>query len=291
MVRIENHAFHAEIALHGAELKKLRSKKTGIDYLWDGNGSWKRSAPVLFPNIGGLADEKFVFQGKEYPAPAHGFARDMDFALKEKTDSKAVFALHSNSQTATYFPFEFELDITYALDEDGLNVIWQVINCGDNEMYFSIGAHPGFKLLPDSSLCDYALYFDRNIRIETRRVIGRYLTEEKEVLVDQCNVLPLSAELMEKDAIILEDTGIQRITLRNQKRGYGLWIEFPDFPVVAVWTDPHMVKQAQFICLEPWCGINALCGETKEDISRKARVTRLDKSGIFQKAYKIGVEE
>ena len=174
-----------------------------------------------------------------------------------------------------------ELDITYALDEDGLNVIWQVINCGDNEMYFSIGAHPGFKLLPDSSLCDYALYFDKNIRIETRRVIGRYLTEEKEVLVDQCNVLPLSAELMEKDAIILEDTGIQRITLRNQKRGYGLWIEFTESANVAVRTDAHMANHATVTCLTPSCGMKAMSGEMQESTASKQTASLTESTGTY----------
>lgn len=290
MVIIENQALYVEISPHGAELKKIQSKQTGIDYLWDGNGSWKRSAPILFPNIGGLAEEVFVYQGKEYPAPAHGFARDMEFTLKEHSDDRAVFSLCSDTRTAAYFPFSFELEIIYTLEQEVLLVTWHVHNKDTQTMYFSIGAHPGFRLLPDSKLEDYTLYFDKSARIETRRVIGRYLSAEKELLADACSALPLSAELLEKDAIILEDTGIRRITLRHHEQTHGIWIDLPDLPVVAIWTDPHTVRQARFLCLEPWCGINSLCNDKKADISQKARVTALAAGATFERTYRIGIE-
>ena len=60
---------------------------------------------------------------------------------------------------------------------------------------------------------------------------------------------------------------------------------------MAVWTDPHTVEQAEFLCLEPWCGINALCGEKPGEIDQKARVTALDAGGLFQRSYRIGVSE
>ena len=290
MIAIENQKFLAEIALHGAELKRFQSKKTGWNYLWDGNGSWKRSAPVLFPNIGGLSGGKLIHNGTEYPAPPHGFARDMEFTLREQTADRAVLVLESDERTAEFYPFAFALEITYALDDAGLKVTWRVENRGSEAMYFSIGAHPGFRLLPESRLEDYELCFDRPVAIETRRVEGRYLTQEKEHIAPVCTVLPLSAELMKKDAIVLEDTGIAKLTLRCPRRGYGLWIAFPDFPVVAFWTDPH-AAQPEFLCLEPWCGINALCGEAEADIAQKPRVTELACGAVFERYYRIGVEE
>lgn len=291
LIRLENASFVAEIATHGAELKRLQSKHSGRNYIYDGKDSWKRSAPVLFPNIGGLAEETYLYAGKEYPAPAHGFARDMDFVLLEQSADTAVFALESSECTKQFFPFAFALKIRYTLLENGIQVTWQVENKDTCTMYFSIGAHPGFQLLPGTTLSDYTLQFDFPCKMETRRVMGRYLTQEKELLADACNAFPLSPYVMEKDAIILEDTGLSKITLAAPHHNYRLWIEFPDFPVVAVWTDPHTAKTAQFICLEPWCGINDLCGEPKKDISEKKRITALPEKATFERSYTIGIQE
>ena len=291
IVTIETNSYLAEIAVHGAELKRLQSKQSGRNYIYGGNGPWKRSSPVLFPNIGGLAEEIYSYDGKDYPAPAHGFARDMDFLLVETSSDQAVFLLTNSEQTETYFPFAFGLKITYTLTDTGIRVTWEVENRDSRIMYFSIGAHPGFALLPDTKLHEYKLEFDSMCKIETRRVKGRYLTKEKEVLADTCNVFPLSPYTMEKDAIILEDTGISKITLSSSANNYCLQIEFPDFPVVAVWTEPSAVHKAQFICLEPWCGINDLCGDEKKDISEKERVTALPPADVFKRSYTIAITE
>ena len=289
--QIENSAFTATVSEHGAELKSLTSKKTGRNYLYDGSASWKRSSPVLFPNIGGLAGEVFSYRGIQYPALPHGFARDMVFAVDMQSSDAISFILESNQETKTFFPFSFSLTISYSLNENGISVTWIVKNLDAETMYFSIGAHPGFSLLPGTELKDYTLRFDKAAKIETRRVIGRYLTRDKESIAGTCNVLPLSKFLLEKDAIILEDSGIQRIAMLSERAKYHLWIEFPFFPVVAIWTDPHIIANAKFLCIEPWCGINALCDDPVEDISRKSRINSVHSGEIFERTYSIGVEE
>lgn len=290
-ITLENNFFSAVIAMHGAELKSLQSKRSGRNYIYDGTGSWKRSAPVLFPNIGGLAEEVYLYNGKAYPAPAHGFVRDMDFTLVGYSPSSASFLLESSEKTAVYFPFSFTLCITYSLMENGIQVTWQVENKDNKPMYFSIGAHPGFSLLPETKLSDYILLFDTAVKMETRRVKGRYLTCEKEVLSASCNTFALSPAVLERDAIILEDTGLSKVSLVAPQHNYHLWITFPDFPVLAVWTDPHTVHDARFLCLEPWCGINDLCGAKKKDISQKERIIALAENTEFARSYVIGVEE
>ncbi|MBE6939811.1 MAG: aldose 1-epimerase family protein [Ruminococcaceae bacterium] len=291
MIQIENDFFVAEIASHGAELKAFSGKRSGRKYLYDGTGSWKRSAPVLFPSIGSLAEGCYVYGGKEYAMPPHGFARDMDFTVQTMQKDMVSFLLTSSEETAAYFPFAFALTITYRLTEQGIETTWQVTNHDERTMYFSIGAHPGFALLPGTQLSDYQLLFDREIPVETRRVMGRYLTEEKELVAPVCRQLQLTPQLLEKDALVLEDTGVEKLTLLCEKADYRLEILFPDFPVVAVWSDPHTIEEAQFLCLEPWCGINALCGDQKADISQKARITALERGKSWQRSYTVCVNE
>ena len=286
-ILIENDILSAIIDLHGAELKSIRRKCDNREYLWDGSFGWKRSAPVLFPNIGGLAGERYIYRSQEYPAPPHGFARDMNFSLLSSGTACAQLCLFSSPATQEYFPFQFSLEIIYRLEENCISTTWIVSNLDTKDMYFSIGAHPGFCLLPGTTLEDYTLHFDRTIDVVTRRVQGRYLTPYRETLAQEVSSLSLSPQLLAQDAIILEDTGIRTIALEGPD--YKLVLDFPDFPVVALWTDPHTVEQARFLCLEPWCGINALSDEPKCDISQKARINMVRPGQRFMRTYRIGV--
>ena len=70
----------------GAELTSV--KFNGKERLHDGKTFWDRQAPILFPTVGRLRDNKTVIEGKEYKIPQHGFVKDMDFELIEKTKNK-----------------------------------------------------------------------------------------------------------------------------------------------------------------------------------------------------------
>src|SRR5579871_3353164 len=75
--------FSAEIAPLGAELRRLTAAD-GTELLWDGDPAfWTGRAPVLFPIIGALVDDRFHHEGKAYTLPRHGFARRKVFALVE----------------------------------------------------------------------------------------------------------------------------------------------------------------------------------------------------------------
>ena len=77
----------------GAEL--LSVTKEGKEYIWQGNSAyWPRRTPVLFPIVGSLKNKEFIHQGKVYPMNQHGFARDMAFTLKSRTDDMLSFELH-----------------------------------------------------------------------------------------------------------------------------------------------------------------------------------------------------
>ena len=43
------------------------------------------------------------------------------------------------------FPYAFELYVTYTLEENRLNVKWEVKNPADKTMYFCIGGHPAIR--------------------------------------------------------------------------------------------------------------------------------------------------
>ena len=83
MQRIENEFLTVDVNENGAELWSIKSKKTGIEYLWQGNAEyWKGRAPILFPICGRLFEGKYFYDGKEYAMPIHGIAKLFCFECK-----------------------------------------------------------------------------------------------------------------------------------------------------------------------------------------------------------------
>ena len=91
-IKLEKGNFSASISLQGAELKSLYEKSTGTEFIWSGNPAWwSGSAPVLFPIVGGLKNKEYLYKGKKYSLPNHGFARQSLFKGTQTGPSTAVF--------------------------------------------------------------------------------------------------------------------------------------------------------------------------------------------------------
>ena len=53
-IRLENEQIEVTVNIHGAELRSLKSKADGQEYLWNADAKyWGRTSPVLFPFVGG----------------------------------------------------------------------------------------------------------------------------------------------------------------------------------------------------------------------------------------------
>ena len=144
--KIENDFLAVDINDLGAELYSIKSKKTGTEYLWQGDTTfWKSRATNLFPVCGRLFGGVYTYKGKEYQMPIHGFAKLFEFTASCISKEEICFTLSSNSQTKEYYPFDFILKISYALKDNCLISQFIVENLG-KEMYFSCGGHPGFNV-------------------------------------------------------------------------------------------------------------------------------------------------
>ena len=167
-VFLENDHLVATIKEHGAELASLRSKETGLEYIWTGDAKyWGRQAPVLFPIVGRLKDDQYQVAGKTYHLGQHGFARDRDFAIREQTATKVVLELKADEASKELYPFDFCLQLSYELTASGLVVGYRVDNPSQEPIYFGIGGHPAFKtpLTPKESFSDYELTFSADYRL------------------------------------------------------------------------------------------------------------------------------
>ena len=164
MHTIENDILKVEINATGAELSSLINKTNGLEYMWSGDAKfWGKKSPILFPIVGTLKGNAYFYNGQRYELSRHGFAREMDFAVKEETADSITFEIYNNEHTFELFPFHFSFSIKYLLRQDTLFVTYSVENTGSDRMYFSVGGHPAFKVPLNESLQydDYYLLFNK----------------------------------------------------------------------------------------------------------------------------------
>lgn len=285
---LQNEHYRVAVQDAGAELTSFRDLATDLEYIWTADPAvWPRHAPVLFPVVGKLPDGQYRYEGKTYGLPQHGFARDETFALVSQTSQSLTFALSSFEKTLARYPFPFLLEIAYSLTGNSLETAYRVKNTGSGDMYFSIGAHPGFRcpLLPGEHFEDYYLDFEKP------ETVSRYLLDEglqngrrQAVMLGQQR-LPLRYELFQQDAIVLKDLASQRISLRTPLHGHGLDFEFRGYPYFGIWTKG---PGAPFICLEPWYGIASRVGDSGE-LMEKEGIICLAAGASFACSYTIRV--
>lgn len=254
MDSIENDYLRISVKTMGAELDSLYSKKHNLEYLWEGDPKfWSRKSPALFPVVGALREGKFIYDGQEYHLAKHGFARTMEFVPDGHSSSELHYLLCSNEVTKQMYPFDFEFRISYSLQRSALHVSYDVRNTGESEMFFSVGAHPAFKvpLVPGTEYNDYYLEFEEEETAKRHIINGDGLLGSSEDFLVNTQRIPLSKELFYRDALVFKQIHSGLITLKSDKAEHGVNVYFDGFNYLGVWA----AKDADFVCIEPWCGV------------------------------------
>lgn len=253
---LSNGIIKIQVEEKGAELQELILEQTGASFMWKADpGFWGKHSPVLFPIVGALKNNSYSYNDKVYSLGRHGFARDRMFELAEQKSDRLVFLLKADTASAAVYPFDFNLYIHYQLNGQELSVTYEVHNNGDAPMYYSIGAHPAFGVPFETGTVyeDYYLDFGQRISAPRWPISAEGLIELKPVpLLDNTAILPLSKSLFEKDALVFKDFPASGVTIRSEKSRSYLRMDWDDnFTYLGLWA----AKGADFICIEPWCGI------------------------------------
>ena len=256
MHTLKNEILTVQVKEHGAELASIR--KGSVEYLWQADPMfWGRHSPVLFPIVGSVWEKRYRVDGREFELGQHGFARDMDFTMVEGGEDEVRYRLESTEDTLKKYPWPFVLEIAYRLHGNMIDVIWEVSNPGNEDMYFQIGAHPAFNY-PDydpQTVERGFLSFDRDEGLECIRIKEKGCVDAETLYpldIPADGLLPLTRETFDKiDTIMLQDGQIGSVALYRTDRTPWLKLSF-EAPVVGIWSPPG--KNAPFICLEPWYG-------------------------------------
>ena len=286
--RIENEFLSLGVSDNGAELCSIFDKENNREVIWQADPEyWKRHAPILFPNVGKQFENKYKYNGNTYETKQHGFARDTEFVCISAEGNKIVHELKSNDEIKKVYPFDFVLRITHTLENKSVKISWDVINSGNNEMFFTIGAHPAFNVPADNSSCrsDYKLLFEGKGKLEYVLIDPKYGTvnpDNKFIINLNESKLTISDDLFDNDALVFDNMQIEKVAILNKDGSKYVEMISEGFPNFGIWSS----GKAPFVCLEPWMG---RCDDTgfNGDISEKENINSLKCRERFNKEYKI----
>lgn len=265
----------AQIDTLGAQLSSM--KKDGTEYLWQGDKTfWGGQAPVLFPHVGGLRNNKAILKGKEIESARHGFARRTEFSVKEQSENSVTFSMGASDETRAIYPYEFEFCVKFTLDGDVLNTEYITKNLSDEEMPFAVGGHPAFNvpLSEGEAFEDYQVVFSEPETIDSPSVnlqTGLISFQKRIPRLNNSSVIPLEHSLFDDDAMVFDNMKSKLVKVCSKNTGKGVEVDFSQFPYLGIWSQ---VGAAPFVAIEPWTGC-ATCEDEDDEFTHKRSLTFL----------------
>jgi len=240
----------AVIAMRGAEPRSWRI--AGRELLWHGDPShWERSAPILFPVVGASAGGMIRVDGKPYPMPQHGFARDSLFEVVERRPEAVRLRLTDSTRTRAHFPFAFALHVTVVVEAASLSLAFEVHNPGWEPLLYALGFHPAFPRPFDAQTRDgHVVVFATPERPEVPLLTAEGLLQRRTRRIDlHGRCLTLTPDLFAQGALVFLDAASAAVEFVAPS-GARIALAAEAFPHLALWTKPT----APFLSMEAWTG-------------------------------------
>jgi len=284
-ILIQNEQISLAVDTLGAQMMSLQSN--GCEYLWQGDPQyWQDRAPILFPMIARLYQEKYLVDGREYAMGIHGFAAQREFSVAEHSRDRLVLRLESDAATLEQYPFRFRLDIQYLLKDSTVEVTFRVENTDCRTIHFGIGGHPGFRV-PGEQFDEYRLQFAKPCRPD------RVLFSDQLLLngltapypLKEGRTIPLTHSLFDEDAVILQNTD-RTVSLCHGDKPC-VTVFFPDMPYIGFWHWPK--TDAPYVCIEPWSSLPGR-QDVVEDLSTRSDLIHLPAGESYVNRWSVTIE-
>jgi galactose mutarotase-like enzyme len=287
---IENEKLICKIESNGAEIRSLKNKATGEEYIWQIDKSiWRSSSPVLFPAIGKIKEDKVIYNGKAYAMSKHGIIRHNNLLRFEQHGiAKCDFTLTSSEETLKQYPFKFSFSVEFTLIEQRLIMIYKIENRDSVPMQFACGGHTAYAcpLSKNIKLSDYVIEFPTPLVLETNTLgASGLLSLRKRKIESNEKMLLLSDTLFNDDALIFIDIDYSWVRLRKKNKKKGIVVRFKDYPHLALWSKPF----ADYVCIEPWLGLPDSENESI-DITQKTSYKTIEPGDLFSIAIETEIE-
>lgn len=292
MITLKNDLLEVQLENKGAEIIKIVGQIDHINYMWKRDPKqWASSAPILFPIVGNLRNNECRINGETYSMTQHGFSRHNEYKVVENSETSVTFCLTPNEEIKKQYPFNFELHVTYTLEDNILSCKSLVKNRDTKEMYFQIGGHPAFAcpFYENESSNDYYLELEKNETL-TQKVIDiekggmshitkTFFDNEKRFFIRQ--------ELFNNNAIVLQDVKSKYIALKSLNHNKSLVFHMEGFNHLGIWAANHV---GDLIALEPWVG-HADYIDFNGEFKEKQGIVTLQPNQEFTCTFKVEINQ
>ena len=248
---LENEHCRVECIEKSGQIQHFIDKDRNVELMYQGDQGWSGMNPTLFPLVGNTWTKDYQIDGKTYAMKNHGLIRYATLTGVQNPDS-IVFTYDSNEETLKQYPFPFHYEMKYVLEGKKLTISYKIQNTGNQDMPFSFGLHPAFRIPqdPGEKYEDYSFAYE--VEENARQLIMDPSGETPYQLKDVCfkNWKLNRDEIYDVGTIIYQDLK-SKYLLVSYKDEPRIRFNFERFPYLAIWT--HEVK-SDFICIEPWYG-------------------------------------
>ncbi|MCJ8321223.1 MAG: hypothetical protein MJK12_16410 [Colwellia sp.] len=244
--------FH-QLLYRANDYKKQKGWRGKSLFLWPATGPTKKTHQLANK----YAPGHYTVQGKNYAMPFHGFAGKKAWQVVSQNEKTIKLRLESDDNTRKYYPFDFELFITYTLLENGVALFHEVKSSEKNTsaMPFSIGNHATFKAplingskLDDfkfSTTCNKQMEYDQNNMPTGTTINTSFNGINLFNQLPERNAIPLTDCQKDKKLSLIDPSGLT-ITVAQHSS------QTPSMPYVEynLWASQDL----GFISPEPWIG-------------------------------------
>lgn len=213
----------------------------------------------LFPFPNRLTNGKYSFNGQDFKFPIndfgrpnalHGLISDKPFSVLNQLEDSLVLS-YTYGGELPYYPFPFDLSITYTLHPGILSIDVSIENTGNSAMPCGFGWHPYFNLEGGAD----------QVRIELQNVV-KVCVDENLIPTGRTTPYKTLEEGQHIDQLSLDDCFMFSKSGCNQSTK----LLFPDGSCLEVRQDEqnpfvqvYTPEDQKTIAIEPMtCGINAL---------------------------------
>ncbi|CAE7758388.1 MANBA [Symbiodinium microadriaticum] len=288
-VMLRNEFLQVQIKQTGAELVSVKLVSDDTEYLWQGDSlTWSDHAIIQFPFIGNLQEDRYKHEDQIYEMMSHGFARISKFEIMQAEEHYAVFRLRANEETLRIYPFQFDLEVKYELLDQQVVVSFRTSNKGLEEMFFSLGYHPGFNcpIGESDQMDDYYLEFNQKEKADRLVLKSNMIADTVDNYLSDQSTLKLSKKLFQKDAIILNPITSGQVALKNTLNQKSVTVSYDAVPYLGVWSP---AQEGPFVCIEPWYGIPDLEGSSY-DLKSKPGIMKLKSNESFDWVVRVAIQ-
>ena len=269
LIKIENEYVSAILNTKAGYIESIVSKKNGKEHAWQYNPSvWPRRTAVCFPLCGKCRDDRFIYGGKSYDSPNHGFLRERDLTVVSRDSAHLVLEDSWDESTLERYPFRYSYRIEYTLEKESLLIAYSVKNLGDGTMYYSTGSHYAYAL--EKKQEESFIYFEKkedapSFSQADGSLSGTSVMGER---LSLSGVIDSTSLILDLDTLSSKWVGV------GDEGGIFTRIKGDGFRYLIIWAPQG--GHNDFVCVEFWDGMGQV--ETRGDrLEEKWAVRTLEK--------------